>query len=394
MLLVYQPHKFLQFLRMAPNGRHVAFVESPPEGSPDSGTSVVVFDLATRQSRVLATGVPDNLWGLAWAPRGDEVWFAAGHAIGSRDVLAVDLSGRQRLVYPSAGVLSLLDISPDGRVLLHRSTDRMGVMARGPDEKTDRELSVFNSSRLGGLSADGRTLVINDGAGPQTAAYLRRMDGGDPVRLAEGFGSDLSPDGKSVLVWMNDPPRVMEVPVGPGFPRRLDLGGITPVWPVRWVLPHGDRIAFVGHETGRRNRIWVVGRSGGAPRPITPESAYFAVSPDGHNVALSLAPGTISVVPIDGGDAREIRGLPGNLGVSRWSGDGRSLFLVTSANWPCQLHRLDLASERVELWRQATPADATGMIQCSSILPSEDGQSYAYTYNRSLTDIIVAEGLK
>jgi Tol biopolymer transport system component len=230
------------------------------------------------------------------------------------------------------------------------------------------------------------------------------MDGGDPVRLAEGFGSDLSPDGKSVLVWLNDPPRVMKVPVGPGLPRPLDLDGITPAWPglwVRpwsglWVPPHGDRIALVGHEAGRGNRVWVVGLSGGAPRAITPEGAppRLAVSPDGRSIALGLAPGTVSIVPTDGGNARDFPGLPENLSVSRWSGDGRSLFLLKAGNWPCQLHRLDLATQRVELWRQVTPADPTGIIHCSYILPSEDGRSYAYSYYRALTDIIVAEGLR
>jgi Tol biopolymer transport system component len=136
--VVYQPHKPLEFLRMAPTGRHVAFVEF----STEFGTSVVIVDLATRQPKVLATNLPTNLWGMAWAPHGNEVWFTAGHAIGSRDILAVDLSGRQRLVYRSAGVLSLLDISSDGRVLLHRSTDRTGR----PAARMTRSIEIYLSS--------------------------------------------------------------------------------------------------------------------------------------------------------------------------------------------------------------------------------------------------------
>jgi Tol biopolymer transport system component len=397
--VVYQPHNELLFLRMSPTGRHVAFVEYAAEFGPRLGPRLVILDLATKQSRVLVTSPPSNLIGLAWAPGGEELWFTAGHTIGSRDILAVDLSGRQRLVYRSAGVLSLLDISPDGRVLLHRSTDRLGVMARGPDDKTDRDLSVFDDSFLGGFSGDGRILLINEGGGsaaPRGAVYLRRMEGGDPVRIAEGFGSDLSPDGKSVLVKIDDPLRLTEVPVGPGLPRPIDLGGVTLAWPfARWVPPHGGRIVFVGHEAGRPDRVWVVGRSGGTPRPITPESAAesFAISPDGRYVAVSLTQRTVSIVPIDGGEAREIRGLP-DLLVARWSGDGRSLFLITRGYWPCQVHRLDLTTERADFWRQVTPADPTGIFDCTYILPSEDGQSYAYTYLRFLTDIIVAEGFK
>ncbi len=78
----------------------------------------------------------------------------------------------------------------------------------------------------------------------------------------------------------------------------------------------------------------------------------------------------------------------------RWSGDGRSLFLGRVGGWPCEIHRLDLATEKVELWRQAEPPDPTGMVQCLGILPSADGRSYVYTANRSLTSLIVAEGMR
>ena len=80
--------------------------------------------------------------------------------------------------------------------------------------------------------------------------------------------------------------------------------------------------------------------------------------------------------------------------VSRWSGDGRSLFLGRAGGWPCEIHGLDLATEKVELWKQVAPPDATGMLQCSGILPSADGRSYVYGTNRSLASLIVAEGLR
>ena len=80
--------------------------------------------------------------------------------------------------------------------------------------------------------------------------------------------------------------------------------------------------------------------------------------------------------------------------MSRWSGDGRSLFLARAAGWPCEIRRLDLATEKVELWKQVAPPDPTGMVFCSGILPSADGRSYVYTANRSLASLIVAEGLR
>jgi hypothetical protein len=64
--------------------------------------------------------------------------------------------------------------------------------------------------------------------------------------------------------------------------------------------------------------------------------------------------------------------------VSRWSGDGRSLFLARAGGWPCEIHRLDLATEKVGLWKQAAPPDPTGMMFCDGILPSAEGRSYVY----------------
>ncbi len=80
--------------------------------------------------------------------------------------------------------------------------------------------------------------------------------------------------------------------------------------------------------------------------------------------------------------------------MSRWSADGRSLFLELARRWPCEIHRLDLATERIELSKRVAPPDSTGVIYCDHIVPSADGQSCAYTVNRSLASLLVAEGLR
>jgi hypothetical protein len=76
----------------------------------------------------------------------------------------------------------------------------------------------------------------------------------------------------------------------------------------------------------------------------------------------------------------------GKLAASAVSGRG--------GGWPCEIHRLDLATERTELWKQASPPDATGMVWCAGILPSADGESYVCVANRSLASLIVAEELR
>lgn len=57
-------------------------------------------------------------------------------------------------------------------------------------------------------------------------------------------------------------------------------------------------------------------------------------------------------------------------------------------------HRFDLATEKVELWKQAAPPDPTGIVGCEVILASADGRGYVYSTVRSLASLIVAEGLR
>ena len=119
----------------------------------------------------------------------------------------------------------------------------------------------------------------------------------------------------------------------------------------------------------------------------------WAIAPDGRHVAVKTEVDIVTLVPLAGGPARAIRGL-GKLSVTRWSGDGRSLFLARAGGWPCEIHRLDLATETVALWKQVAPSRPHGGAVLYRPVPSADGQSYAYAVNRSLASLIVAEGLR
>jgi dipeptidyl aminopeptidase/acylaminoacyl peptidase len=156
-------------------------------------------------------------------------------------------------------------------------------------------------------------------------------------------------------------------------------------------------VVVLGQEADRPLRLWLLEREGKTrPRAIGPEAgfSFFAVSPDGGQVATSFKPGTVTLLPVDKGEVREIANLPTDLVVGSWNGD-RGLFLVrSSVSFPCEVHRLDLVSGKVEPWKSVAPADATGISQCAWMNLSADGKSYAYGYFRSLADVILAEGLR
>jgi eukaryotic-like serine/threonine-protein kinase len=390
--VLYKSKRGLRLLRASPDGRRVAFVE----GS-EARLRIVVVDIATREASVLASDLPANLFGLAWAPQGREIWFGAGSTAAQRDVLAVDLAGRQRLVYRSLATASLLDVAPDGRALLHRGSDRWGTRAKTKDAREEVDYSIFDASVPASISADGKTLLqdeFSEAAGVG-AVYVRRLGAGPAVRISDGLGWDVSADGRSALVKRGDPPRLYEVPTGPGLVRMLELGPVAPRWG-KWVPPDARRAVVAGSDGDHPLRLWLVDGIA-PPRAIGPEggSANFAVAPDGRTVATRIVPGAITLLPLDGGPGREVGGVRDDLAVGSFSGDGLGLFLVrTSISVPCEVQRLDLRSERLEPWMKVAPSDPTGVNQCAWMNLGSDGRTYAYGYFKASGDLFLAEGLE
>jgi dipeptidyl aminopeptidase/acylaminoacyl peptidase len=363
---------------------------------------VLYFDGGTRKFTLIDRDrkVQRALWehryddyGVAWAPSGREVWFTGGGSLDTRDVYAVDLEGQKRLVYRSAGTLSLVDTAPDGRALLHRALDRYGAMALLPGARAEQDVTVNDNSDIGALSADGRLLLLNSVSEGVGSTYFRR-DGGDPVRLAPGEGVDISSDGGSALV-VTDAGELSVVPIGAGLSRKLDLGDLRAARGA-WIRSLGDGVIVRARERPDQPfTLWLIDEGGSKPRRLGVGAlGSWAVAPDGRHVATKTATDTITILPLAEGPSRAIRGFDVNLALSRWSGDGRSLFLVRAGGWPCEIHRLDLATEKVELWKQVAPPDPTGMVFCAAILPSADGRSYVYSGVRSLASLVVAEGLQ
>ena len=61
---------------------------------------------------------------------------------------------------------------------------------------------------------------------------------------------------------------------------------------------------------------------------------------------------------------------------------------------PAKVYLLDVATGRKELWRELVPADAAGVTQIGTVLPTADGKSCVYSYFRQLSDLFLVRGLK
>ena len=183
--------------RVARDGRSVALTEGH-----EPAFSIAVVDRRGAH-RILSEGWSTVMGPPCWSASGREVWFAAPEQPGKPAALwAVDLSGKRRLLLRVPGSLELDDVSPEGRALLAHHSQSRFVRFASVSEPEGRELSWLDASWLIDLSSDGRTVLLNEageGSGALVVAYLRGTDGSPAVKLGEGEGLGISPDGKWVL---------------------------------------------------------------------------------------------------------------------------------------------------------------------------------------------------
>jgi Tol biopolymer transport system component len=362
----------------------------------DDGGSVAVVD--RKGNRKTLSKVFASVQGLAWSPDG-EVWFT-GAARANRDLYSVTLSGRERARGRVAGNLTVHDIAPDGRALVVRDTPRIGVLGLFPGAEKEQEMTWLDWSVARDLSPDGRTLLFfesGEGGGTGYSVYVRRTDGSPPIRLGNGTGECISPDGRWVLSITDSSkdPKLVAYPTGAGEPRRLPTEGLA-AQTADWT-PDGKQIVFSANEPGRGVRIYRRDFAGGKPRPITPEGYRMfrrAISPDGRAVVATGPDQRIYLYPLAGGEPTPLPGTrPGDI-PDRWTADGRALYVHRRDELPVKVYLLDVATGRKELWKELIPADSAGVTQVATVVPTPDGRSYVYSYIRLLSDMYVVEGLK
>ncbi len=392
--VLYQADGWIGHLRISPKGDNIAFIDHPELG--DDGGAVAVVDLAGKKT-TLSTGW-DSIQGIAWSPAGDEIWFTATRTGGDRSLYAVNLSSAVRLLARVPGELTLLDVDRVGNVLLTRGNDRAGMVGLAPGDAKERDLSWLDWSSPGDLSADGRTVLFSEtgeGGGPKYAVYLRKTDGSPAIRLSDGFGTGLSPDGKWALARPNiTSPPLFQLPTGVGEAKPLTHDSLNHLW-ARW-LPDGKQIVFSGNEAGHGVRLYVETPEEAKPRPITPEgvSPFFVISTKG-DLAASVGPDhKIYLYPVTGGEPVPVSGTTGDEAPTGWSADGRSLYVFRFGEIPARLFELELSTGKRKLWKQLEPADAAGIDTIRGITITPDAKAYIYGYIRTLSDLYVVEGLK
>jgi WD40 repeat protein len=395
--VIYETTRFIYDMRLSPDGEVIAVEETQPQTLQGGAGWIGVVD-RTGKRTTLHEGWVRNC-GVAWLPGGREFVFGVPDQSGSyRDIYAGSRTGKKRLLARLAGAMTIYDVSREGRMLFAREDVRILTVGGTDGGKTERLVSWLDESIAADLSADGSHVLLSEvggGGGAKGAVYLRPTSGGEAVRLGDGQGLALSPDGNWALAKSNERPELVLLPTGVGQPKTLAISGFDSFQFARY-LPDGKRIFFNAHVRGRVTRCYVADLAGGTPQPIRGEGAScWASSPDGRWLAVLLPDRTLSLQPVDGSDeARPVPGWPKGASVLQWSADGRSLYITTETDIPLSIRRFDLKTGRTELVRMLQPADMTGVNTIAPPLVTRDGRTDAYSYMRLLGDLYVADGFK
>lgn len=380
-------------LRVSPKGDLVAFFEYD---SAVGDLAVTVLDTQGHK-RVLSRGWRAD-GGLVWSPAGDEIWFGGADAGTATTLRAVNLNGRQRVLTEAPASIAIQDVSRSGQLLATVDDTRIGISYLAAGATLAHDLSWFDTSRIYDISADGTQILFSElsyGRPRNPAIYLRRTDGSLAVRLGDGNRPALSPDGKWVacIVSEGSQTHLTLLPTGVGEARTIGSSSRLHYEHVEW-FPDGKKILFEGSQRNTPPRTFVQDLNGGEPVPLTPDGVVASrISPD-EEYATVVAGGRLSLFPMHGGDLKTIAELGPGAAVIGWSADGRYVYVRGSAGaGSLDIDRIDVASRRREVWKELRTPDTVG-VQIGQAVTTPDGSAFAYSFQRDISTLYLAQGIR
>jgi eukaryotic-like serine/threonine-protein kinase len=393
--VLYESGGWISNIRFSPQGDKIAFMDHPALW--DTRGVVSVVDGAG-QVRTLSREW-DCERGLAWRPDGKEIWFSATEKGNNTNLMAVDLSGKLRIVLDLPSSLNLEDIAADGRALITLNSRRLDMAYTTLGQSRDVDLSYHDANSVRAISNDGQFVVFEDSseaAGPGYAVLLRKVDGSLPIRLGEGSAGGISPDGKWAISisTTSSKPQVTLLPTGPGQARTIDVSGLQHVQNgFARFLPNGKNFAVNGNRPGQATRCYLVDVATGQARPTSPEGVTCGTfSPDGQFMTGSADGGTV-IYSLRGDSKRAIPKLNADFTPIEWSSNGSVLYGYHFGEFPGKIYKVEIATGKETLLKQLTPGVPAGVVLVAPIIASRDGKRFAYSYNQTLSVLYVVSGL-
>ncbi len=380
--------------KISPDGKRVAFSDHENTGGDDEGSIAVIEP--DGEERKLSSGWA-SIQGVVWSPAGDEIWFTATRQGSAENLRGVTLGGKLRTITNVPGGMWLQDIH-NGVALTITHQIRLGIRGVAPGGKEERELGWLGWAGLRDISRDGRKILFEeegDGGGPNYTVFLRDTDGSPPVRIGEGLGEAISPDGKWVVTKPAKTGVLYLVPTGAGEMRQLTYDNI--IYESARYLPDGKQLVARGIEAGHGARDYLVSVSDGSAKPLTPEGLVGTnLSADGTKVAVLGGDGKWGIWPLDGSGLQLIPGLDSKYHVTGWSPDGGSVYVQTSHQGErvARIFRVDVTTGKMLPWRTFGGDMPSGATSAFVPMLSRDESAYAYLYYQDLSVGYVVRGLK
>jgi len=387
----YETGRPISAMRVAPDGR-IAFLEQV------AGKDMLAL-VVNGKADPIAAGWGHGTTGMVWHPNGKEIWLTGTDSAAPPSLYSVNLDGNVHLVHRLTGSMRLYDVSAAGRFLLSNGVWRAALQYQAPGDTTEHDVSWLDWSVAADLSPDGRTILFietREGGGDKSGIYIRRTDTPTPVRIGDGIGDGLSPDGKWVLCHIGS--KLVVLPTGTGEARELKVTGpfdYGAVW-----MPDSRRVV-IGGNIDKGYQLHLVDTLDETSKPITPENIWgdayrpFAISPDGRFVAGMTAGQTIALYSVDGSTppAPVAASEKGEVPIT-FSSDGAMLYVYRPTMVPAQIVRITLATGAREPWKQFAPTDAGGVYKISPVFITSDANAYVYDALRTQSDLYIVEGLR
>jgi serine/threonine protein kinase/Tol biopolymer transport system component len=389
--VLYETSGWVSDPRFSRDGKIIAFVDHPIFG--DDFGSVAVIDLGGHLQKL--SDSYSSAQGLAWSPKGDEIWFSAVSDGVYRSLFATTLSGHVRALLSAPGDIDIQDTRPDGRVLVADVNARIILMVSTPGSNTERDFSWMDWASTMRFSSDGQQILFGDQhSGKLYGTFLRNMDGSPAVRLGDGDPMDISADGKWALSRLpGGPDQLALLPTGAGEPRQITHSKVEHL-DARF-FPDG-RIFSVGNEAGHRERTYLIDLQGNES-PITPEGIRGICATSDSKTLLTANDDytAFQLFPLDGSAPRPLPQLQkGDRPFDFTSDEHAILVRRVNSQGGGEIWRVDLAGTSRTLLRSITLSEVSSVTGRPYVVCSRDGKNYAYRYNRKISSEYIIEGLR
>jgi len=386
----------ISWVRISPDEKRVAFIHHPSRF--DNAGEVRVVGVDGSGGRALGPRF-ETCTGLAWNSRTGDVWFTAtSDSVYSTSLWAASPRGTAKRIYSFPDVLTLQDASGSDCLLVGGSEDtRLLVRGVRSGNQKATNLSWLGSTYVTDFSHDRKNVLFIDGTAEENTlgTWLRPVDGGEAIRVADGEVGRFSPDDQSIVTTTRSgggPPQVVRVTLATGQTVALTSSAAPNSYPS---YAGAGTILFSRAQNGK-TEIWRTGAEGKGERRLAagcdrasadPAGSAFLCIGGAQDDVLFAAPisaageSSLKTVHELGGGEKFI--------YARWSGTGKEIYSVTNQG---RVLTLDAATGAV-VRDEPVPLDADVSRSILAAAFTDDADLQAYSVGRKTSNLYLFRGL-